>query len=60
MPRADWRLVSKSSFLVPKDPQEQTKISQLFKHTDTLITQHQNQIDKLNNIKQACLAQMFV
>ena len=39
---------------------EQTKIGKLFKHTDTLINQHQSQIDKLNNIKQACLAQMFV
>ena len=41
-------------------PQEQTKIGQLFRHLDTLISQHQSQIDKLNNIKQACLTQMFV
>ena len=41
-------------------PKEQTKIGELFKHTDTLINQHQAQIDKLNNIKQACLANMFV
>ncbi len=39
---------------------EQTKIGTLFKHLDTLITQHQAQLNKLNNIKQACLAKMFV
>lgn len=39
---------------------EQKKVGQLFKHTDTLIDQHQTQITKLLNIKQACLAKMFV
>lgn len=60
MPRADWKLVSNSLFCIPVNIEEQAKIGQLFKHTDTLINQHQSQIDKLNNIKQACLAQMFV
>jgi hypothetical protein len=27
---------------------------------DTLINQHQSQLKKLGNIKQACLAKMFV
>ncbi len=40
--------------------EEQTKIGTLFKHLDTLITQHQTQLKKLNNIKQACLEKMFV
>jgi len=39
---------------------EQTKIGKIFKHLDTLITQHQAQLKKLNNIKQACLEKMFV
>lgn len=39
---------------------EQTKIGNLFKNLDTLITQHQAQLKKLNNIKQACLEKMFV
>jgi len=39
---------------------EQTKIGNLFKQLDTLITQHQAQLKKLNNIKQACLEKMFV
>ena len=44
---------------IPKTD-EQNKIGELFKHTDTLINQHQSQITKLLNIKQACLAKMFV
>ncbi|MGL1931808.1 MAG: restriction endonuclease subunit S [Desulfotalea sp.] len=39
---------------------EQTKIGKLFNQLDTLINQHQSQLKKLNNIKQACLAKMFV
>ncbi|MDO9270002.1 MAG: restriction endonuclease subunit S [Methylobacter sp.] len=39
---------------------EQTKIGNLFKQLDTLINQHQAQLKKLNNIKQACLEKMFV
>lgn len=39
---------------------EQTKIGNLFKQLDTLLNQHQAQLKKLNNIKQACLAKMFV
>lgn len=41
-------------------PKEQTKIGNLFKQLDTLITQHQTQLKKLNNTKQACLEKMFV
>jgi type I restriction enzyme S subunit len=39
---------------------EQTKIGNLFKQLDTLLNQHQAQLKKLNNIKQACLEKMFV
>ena len=39
---------------------EQTAISNYFRKLDTLINQHQQQITKLNNIKQACLSKMFV
>lgn len=39
---------------------EQTKIGNYFQKLDTLINQHQQQIIKLNNIKQACLSKMFV
>ncbi|MFJ5486043.1 restriction endonuclease subunit S [Pectobacterium actinidiae] len=40
--------------------QEQTAIGNYFQKLDALINQHQQQITKLNNIKQACLSKMFV
>lgn len=39
---------------------EQIAIGNYFQKLDTLINQHQQQITKLNNIKQACLKKMFV
>lgn len=42
------------------DTTEQTKIGNLFQQLDTLLIQHQAQLKKLNNIKQACLEKMFV
>ncbi|ENN8376183.1 restriction endonuclease subunit S [Providencia rettgeri] len=44
---------------IPKK-EEQTAIGNYFQKLDTLINQHQQQISKLNNIKQACLSKMFV
>lgn len=44
----------------PKDFKEQAAIGNYFQKLDTLINQHQQQITKLNNIKQACLSKMFV
>lgn len=44
---------------VPKE-EEQTQIGNYFQKLDTLINQHQQQITKLTNIKQACLSKMFV
>ncbi|MGO3567638.1 MAG: restriction endonuclease subunit S [Serratia grimesii] len=40
--------------------EEQTAIGNYFEKLDALIDQHQQQITKLNNIKQACLSKMFV
>ncbi|MEI2563316.1 restriction endonuclease subunit S [Vibrio metoecus] len=40
--------------------EEQTTIGNYFQKLDALINQHQQQIIKLNNIKQACLSKMFV
>jgi type I restriction enzyme S subunit len=39
---------------------EQVEIGNYFQKLDALINQHQQQIIKLNNIKQACLSKMFV
>ena len=44
---------------IPSDA-EQTAIGNYFQKLDMLINQHQQQITKLNNIKQACLSKMFV
>lgn len=46
--------------LVPKNIEEQEKIGSYLQKLDALIYQHQQQITKLNNIKQACLNKMFV
>lgn len=44
----------------PNNTEEQTAIGNYFQKLDALINQHQQQIIKLNNIKQACLNKMFV
>jgi type I restriction enzyme S subunit len=44
----------------PRSKDEQTKIGNLFKNLDTLLSQQQSQLKKLKQIKQACLAKMFV
>ncbi len=46
--------------IVMPSEEEQTAIGNYFQKLDTLINQHQQQITKLNNIKQACLSKMFV
>lgn len=39
---------------------EQTKIGSFFTHLDHLITLHKHKLEKLQNIKKACLEKMFV
>lgn len=51
--------LAKTQVLMTSDC-EQTKIGNYFNKLDELIKQHQHQITKLNNIKQACLNKMFV
>ncbi|HDL6608266.1 restriction endonuclease subunit S [Yersinia sp. 22-579] len=58
------QIVNKTEFSelktrVPKK-EEQTAIGNYFQKLDALINQHQQQIAKLNNIKQACLSKMFI
>lgn len=45
---------------VPKDFEEQEKIGQYFTNLDQLITLHQRELEKLKNLKKACLEKMFV
>lgn len=49
---------AKKVFIPKKD--EQAAIGNYFQKLNALINQHQQQINKLNNIKQACLSKMFV
>lgn len=59
MPRADWKLVSRTSFYVPSTIHEQAKIGSYFTALDDLITFHQRKYDKLVNIKKSMLGKMF-
>lgn len=45
---------------IAKDNREQKQIVQFFQKLDQLITLQQTQIEKLQNIKKACLEKMFV
>lgn len=47
-------------FIFPENKKEQTKIGNFFKTLDTLLTFHQSELEKLKNIKKACLEKMFV
>lgn len=59
MPKINRDELSIYTYLSP-DEAEQHKIGNYFQKLDALINQHQQQITKLNNIKQACLSKMFV
>ena len=60
MPRADWKLVSKTVFSIPSNICEQAAIGTYFTALDNLITLHQRELEKLQNIKKAMLEKMFV
>ena len=60
MPRADWKLVSKTTFSIPSSTREQATIGAYFAALDTLITLHQRKLKKLHNIKKSMLEKMFV
>ena len=59
MPRADWKLVSKTEFFIPSTIDEQSAIGTYFEQLDYLITLHQRKYDKLQVIKKAMLEKMF-
>jgi type I restriction enzyme S subunit len=52
-------MFSKMEFVVPSF-EEQEKIGLYFEHLDNLITLHQRELEKLKNLKKACLEKMFV
>ena len=59
MPRADWKLVSKTMFSIPSNNSEQSAIGIYFTELDNLITLHQRKLDKLINVKKSMLEKMF-
>ena len=52
-------MFSKMEFMVPSE-EEQQQIGQYFSNLDHLITLHQRELEKLKNLKKACLEKMFV
>ena len=60
MPRADWKLVSKTKFAVPKSVDEQAAIGAYFGYLDTLITLHQRKLEKLVQIRKAFAEKCFL
>ena len=60
MPRADWKLVSNTEFIVPHSEKEQHKIAEFFNSIDDLITLHQRKVEILHKLKKSLLQQMFV
>ena len=59
MPRADWKLVSKTVFSIPSNISEQAAIGTYFTALDSLITLHQRKLDKLHKVKRSLLERMF-
>ncbi|EOX3357545.1 restriction endonuclease subunit S [Vibrio cholerae] len=59
-PAVNASILASLEVIYPEIKEEQAAIGNYFQKLDTLINQHQQQITKLNNIKQACLSKMFV
>lgn len=59
MPRADWKLVSKTVFPIPSSTCEQAAIGAYFTSLDNFITLHQRKYDKLTKVKKSMLEKMF-
>ena len=55
----NWTTISQTNYLVPQFS-EQRKIGEYFANLDHLITLHQRELEKLKNLKKACLEKMFV
>ena len=59
MPRADWKLVSNTEFMIPPSLEEQRRIAEIFEGLDNLITLHQRKVEKLARVKASMLEKMF-
>ena len=52
--------IGKVSVMLPLSATEQQQIGTYFRNLDNLITLHQRELEKLKNLKKACLEKMFV
>ena len=52
--------LSKTTVVFPTSEDEQNSIGTFFSHLDNLITLHQRELQKLQNIKKSLLEKMFV
>ena len=59
MPRADWKLIAKTEFLIPNNIDEQAIIGTYFACLDHLITLNQRKCNKLLDMKKSMLEKMF-
>ena len=59
MPRADWNLVSETSFDIPVSKDEQYKISSLFNSLDRAVNFYKGKYAKLVALKKSMLEKMF-
>lgn len=55
MPRADWKLVSKTAFTIPSNISEQAAIGTYFSNLDHLITLHQRKLEEMKRQKKALM-----
>lgn len=55
MPRADWKLVSKTEFLIPSTIDEQAAIGTYFEQLDNLIALHQRKLEEEKRKKNALM-----
>lgn len=60
MPRADWKLVSKTAFFIPQNVNEQFVIGDFFMNLDSLIISSEQKLGQLKTLKKALLDRMFV
>ena len=58
MPRSDWNLVSKASFWVPIQ-QEQNKIGKIFQLIDNLVSLQQRKLSLIKTLKRSFLSDLF-
>ena len=56
----NWSIISNFNYFVPLTKSEQKHLANFFDYFDNLITLHQRKLEKLQNIKKACLEKMFV